>query len=107
MSLTVALNRKGEDYTGGGLCFDAIPGQDNTYVIDAGMGEAICFAGPLRHGGEEITSGTRLILVLFLYVEDFAYGGLLDRYVEHHGQQTRPGETEYVVYRQTTELMAI
>ena len=28
MSLTVALNRKGEDYTGGGLCFDAIPGQD-------------------------------------------------------------------------------
>ena len=114
MSLTVALNQKGEDYTGGGLCFDAIPGPEGSYVIDAELGQAVCFAGPLRHGGSEITSGTRLILVLFLYVEGFAYGGLLDSYVEQHGHQEAPQDDntggtggEYVVYRQTSDLMAI
>jgi hypothetical protein len=32
-----------------------------------------------------VTSGCRLILVLFLYIEGFAYGGLLDAYRAEHG----------------------
>ena len=117
MSLTIALNSKEEDYSGGGICFDAIPGPDETHVFDASTGHAIAFAGPLRHGGHAITRGERLILVLFLYVEDYAYGSLLETYIantrskreeeQELGGPHRQGRGEYVVYRQTTELMAI
>ena len=46
-------------------------------VINAPMGHAVAFAGPLKHAGFPITRGTRNILVLFLYVEDFHYGPFL------------------------------
>lgn len=81
-------------------------------------GQAVAFAGPLRHAGYPITAGTRLILVLFLYVEDFNYGP----YLQHACNATSakaaspcqskdairssgsaPGS--YVVYRETVELM--
>jgi hypothetical protein len=41
------------------------------------MGHAVAFAGPLKHAGFPITKGTRNILVLFLYVENFHYGPYL------------------------------
>lgn len=41
------------------------------------MGHAVMFAGPLKHAGYPITQGTRMILVLFLYIEDFHYGPYL------------------------------
>ena len=80
-----------------------------------------------------MTSGCRLILVLFLYIEGFAYGGLLDAYRAEHGCARRGVEPQsdthadlvvstegargggqrpsgddpggYVVYRQTVQLM--
>jgi hypothetical protein len=45
-------------------------------VVRAPRGCATVFAGPLRHGGAPIAAGVRVILVLFLYVEGFAYGAL-------------------------------
>jgi hypothetical protein len=48
-------------------------------VIDAEIGQAVAFAGPLKHAGYPITAGVRMILVLFLYVEDFHYGPYLTR----------------------------
>ena len=44
--------------------------------------------------GYPVTSGCRLILVLFLYVEDFAYGGLLDAYRAEHGCARRGVEPQ-------------
>ena len=46
-------------------------------VIEVHRGHATAFAGPLRHGGFEVTGGMRMILVLFLYVEGWPYGHLL------------------------------
>jgi hypothetical protein len=48
-------------------------------VIDAEIGQAVAFAGPLKHAGYPITAGVRMILVLFLYVEDFHYGPYLTK----------------------------
>ena len=62
--MTIALNSS-MDYTGGG-----------TYFVDLGralkieQGHYISFPGNLRHGGDPITSGTRYILAMFLYVCD-------------------------------------
>lgn len=122
LSFSVALNQRGVDYEGGGTCFDDIPGPDGSHVLDAEVGEALAFAGPLRHGGHPISSGERIILVLFLYIEGFPYGSYLGDYCAEHGlcggskeaqeaqQQKRVHQREadgYVVYRQTTELMAM
>ncbi|KAI2505577.1 hypothetical protein MHU86_8819 [Fragilaria crotonensis] len=49
-------------------------------VVDADQGHAVAFAGPLRHAGYPVTSGCRIILVLFLYAHEFAYGPLLEDY---------------------------
>eukprot|EP01046_Picozoa_sp_COSAG06_P059741 COSAG06_NODE_12461_length_1378_cov_3.037529_2_plen_117_part_00 len=59
-------------------------------MVDADIGHACAFAGPLRHAGYPITRGTRFILVLFCYVEGFAYGELVNDYVAKHGCDGRP-----------------
>jgi hypothetical protein len=56
-------------------------------VINADRGQAVAFAGPLRHAGYPVTKGCRIILVLFLYAEDFAYGKFLKAHVEEHGER--------------------
>ena len=53
-------------------------------MVDADIGHAVAFAGPLRHAGFPVTRGVRVILVLFLYVDGFSYGGCLREYVEEH-----------------------
>ncbi|KAH9125938.1 hypothetical protein AeMF1_003518 [Aphanomyces euteiches] len=100
-SAVVTLNR---GFEGGGTWFDAL-GQS----VDADVGHAVAFAGPLRHGGHPIMSGTRLILVLFLYVQDFAYGDYLHQAVDCHDGEATPEEKKdqgFVVYNQTVELVA-
>lgn len=68
----------------------------NTYVCAVGVsmgvstvwvcphGQAVLFAGPLRHAGYPIVRGTRVILVLFLYVHDFPYGDYIHAYEHAH-----------------------
>jgi hypothetical protein len=94
-------------------------------ALSAGAGEAMVFAGPLRHGGGVVTHGVRTVLVLFLYVEGFAYGGLLGHAAaaaaaaaaagergEGGGQEGSSSEgggssrqgREFVVYRETLAL---
>ena len=46
-------------------------------VVNADIGQAVLFAGPLKHAGYPISRGIRNILVLFLYVEGFHYGPYL------------------------------
>eukprot|EP00041_Stephanoeca_diplocostata_P031585 m.986613 g.986613 ORF g.986613 m.986613 type:complete len:558 (-) comp23990_c0_seq10:3517-5190(-) len=94
MSFTVALNsRHAGDFVGGGTWFESLGERKETpgtssggdgMVVDADKGEAVLFAGPLRHAGYPIVSGTRVILVLFLYVHDFPYGDYIHAY-----EQTR------------------
>ena len=86
MSFTLALNEQ-THYQGGGTWFEALgpTGQ----VVDAGIGRAIAFAGPLRHAGFPISEGTRTILVLFLYVEKFSYGDALQK-EKNRVQASRP-----------------
>ena len=53
----------------------------------------MAFAGPLRHGGHPITGGTRYILVLFMYVENFAYHSLLLSHCDRQeANETRESE---------------
>lgn len=101
-------------------------------VVDADCGHAVGFAGPLRHAGYPVRRGVRFILVLFLYVEGFAYGELLSRASEECARAA-DGEPErgaaradgpgtalkggaepkpsgdmpggFVVYQQTTDLV--
>ena len=82
MSFTVALNSSGEDFDGGGTWFEAL-GEEGM-VVEADRGQAVAFAGPLRHAGYPVTKGCRIILVLFLYIEDYAYGHFLDEYIQMH-----------------------
>lgn len=107
VSFTVALNPRapcsgksddlGDDaaFEGGGTWFEALGDDDGEVdfnsnknksgkVIDADVGHAIAFAGPLRHAGYPITKGCRIILVLFLYVDGFSYGHLLNDYIKEH-----------------------
>lgn len=92
MSFTVALNQRDTDcsdgagrgdFAGGGTWFEALGPAG--IVVDADIGCACAFAGPLRHAGYPITRGTRYILVLFCYVEDFPYGELVNDYVARYG----------------------
>jgi len=66
-------------------------------------GHVVAFAGPLRHGGFPVLSGTRYILVLFMYAEDFAYHEYLQQQQE---SRERSAASNYVVYRETLELMS-
>ena len=92
-------------------------------MVDAEVGHAVVFAGPLRHAGYPITRGTRFVLVLFLYIEGFPYGRLCEEYTRSQppaadcgdragaaaeAEGVRPsGDSPngYVVYKQTTELV--
>lgn len=47
--------------------------------MNAEVGQAVAFAGPLKHAGYPTTKGVRVILVLFLYVQDYHYGPHLSR----------------------------
>ena len=133
VSLSLALNpgeggEGGEgDFAGGGTWFEAL-GEERGQVVDAEVGHAVFFAGPLRHAGYPITRGTRFVLVLFLYIEGFPYGKLCEEYTRRlplvadcggggdDGRADAAGEAEgvrpsgdspngYVVYKQTTELV--
>jgi hypothetical protein len=131
-SFTLALNdgntSKNGNFEGGGTWFQALD-PPNGGVVNAGAGEAVAFAGPLRHAGYPITAGTRVILVLFLYVDGFSYGSLLTAAIEEYERNvnvatedvehnkagggedesdTLPSGTKkggFVVYRETVELM--
>ena len=118
ISFTVALNPI-HQYDGGGTWFEVL---DNPITAD--QGQAVAFAGPLRHGGYPISKGVRYILVLFLYIENFAYGQYISRdasdcairnkkSIDENGgneidkvtAETINNEKSYVVYRETVELM--
>jgi hypothetical protein len=72
-------------FEGGGTWFEALGSADMSgKVVDAQVGHAIAFAGPLRHAGYPVTRGCRVILVLFLYVDGFPYGRYLREYAEQH-----------------------
>ncbi len=62
-SLTLSLNDCGE-YSGGGTVFPT----KNNIVIRPKCGDFVVFRSSLPHGGLPITSGTRYIIVAFLYV---------------------------------------
>ncbi len=47
--------------------------------MNAEVGQAVAFAGPLKHAGYPTTKGVRVILVLFLYVERYHYGPYLNQ----------------------------
>jgi len=47
--------------------------------VNAEVGQAVAFAGPLKHAGYPTTKGVRVILVLFLYVEGYHYGPYLNQ----------------------------
>jgi hypothetical protein len=134
LSVSLSLNERGRDFDGGGLslrCFEGgagvSVGADEHGVLHAPEGCATAFMGPLRHGGASITRGVRVILVLFLYVENFAYGRLL-RHVDAASEGEAGSDAAsvaaatarqeaavtrreaaatrgYVVYRETVQLM--
>jgi len=143
MSFTVALNSRatccetGGDaaFEGGGTWFEALGDANKSgKVVDAEVGHAVAFAGPLRHAGYPVVKGCRVILVLFLYVDGFPYGHFLNDYMEQHNMcdtnacevvddekkedaksesshlQVRPsGDMPggFVVYNQTVELVSM
>jgi hypothetical protein len=74
----------------------SIGGSVGGCVVDADQGHAVAFAGPLRHAGYPVTSGCRIILVLFLYAQDYAYGPLLEEYCKNNNDNNHNSE------RQTT-----
>jgi len=93
VSFTVALNSASDNddttsstFEGGGTWFEALGDAKKTgKVVDADVGQAIAFAGPLRHAGFPVTKGVRVILVLFLYIDHFSYGAYLEKYSKEHG----------------------
>ncbi|CAE8647467.1 unnamed protein product, partial [Polarella glacialis] len=109
LSFSIALNDgdgEGDAFGGGGTWFKALGGR----VINAAAGKAVAFAGPLRHAGHPIERGTRFILVLFLYVEGFRYGELLDTVACAGGademlELEHPDPGGHVVYKETRDLV--
>jgi hypothetical protein len=65
------------DYKGGGTWFECLGPKG--LVVNADIGHAVIFAGPLKHAGFPISDGVRHVLVLFLYVEGFHYGPYLKK----------------------------
>lgn len=106
-------------YKGGGTWFESL--EESGKVINADIGQAVMFAGPLKHAGYPISQGIRNILVLFLYVEGFHYGRYLrdsrskvpenEAECSVHGvEEKRTSGAEkggFVVYRQTVELVSM
>ena len=140
VSFTVALNSNKSDnnnanngnssseFEGGGTWFEALGDSHKSgKVVDCDIGQCVAFAGPLRHAGFPVTSGTRFILVLFLYIDQFSYGSYLQNYDKSNTREkdgegkednsaiikqpkVRPsGDTlgGFVVYKQTVELVGM
>ena len=106
LSISLALNEGGGvDYSGGGTLVAALRDTPCGGVVEARTGHAVAFAGPLRHGGEAVTSGVRMVLVLFLYVEGWAYGKLLRHRPPAADGDSAAASRGYVVYRETSALM--
>ena len=99
-----------------GTLFHALGGK----VVDANQGQAIAFAGPLRHAGNPICSGTRVILVLFCYVYEYEYGSLIGYYnknndsdddkqindsLAENSDSINDDPNGYIVYNETYKLM--
>ncbi|KAL3907472.1 MAG: hypothetical protein SGILL_008860 [Bacillariaceae sp.] len=63
LSLTIALNDQSQ-YEGGGLYIHSTGD-----LLNGDAGTVLCFAGQLVHGGYPVTTGTRWILTVFLYVD--------------------------------------
>jgi hypothetical protein len=108
-SIVLSLNREGDAFSGGGTWFQALD-----RIVDADIGCAVAFAGLLRHAGASISRGTRMILVLFIYVEDFAYGQYLRQHDVNSVNSTQEERSKhvdashhssFVVYNQTVELV--
>ncbi len=73
-SFTIALNDR-TDYEGGGTRFERArkPGSSDPWkeeVLNADAGGVVAFAGKARHGGMQITAGTRYIIPLFCFVDE-------------------------------------
>ena len=73
-SFTIALNDM-SDYEGGGTRFERArrPGSSDPWkeeVLNADAGGVVAFAGKARHGGMQITAGTRYIIPLFCFVDE-------------------------------------
>lgn len=51
LSFTLALNERGVEFDGGGTWFEALGDDGVGAVVDADIGHAVAFAGPLRHAG--------------------------------------------------------
>ena len=82
ISVVVSLNSEGAGhYAGGGTWFECLG--ERGLVVNAEVGQAVAFAGPLKHAGFPTTKGVRVILVLFLYVEDYHYGPYLSAAKSH------------------------
>ena len=123
ISLSIALNNEGGDFEGGGLTIRALRGSgggggnDATATCTSGcrvsmngeisipIGHGVAFAGPLRHGGAKVISGTRFILVLFLFIENFEYGTYIEKAARILPLEGRDDDGGYVVYRETKSLM--
>lgn len=117
LSVILSLNSEQRgDYAGGGTWFE---GQGpNGLLVNAEIGRAVAFAGPLRHAGYPLSRGRRHVLVLFLYVQDFHYGPRLSlaKAVPEAKADCGAGDDRgilpsggekggFVVYRQTVELV--
>ena len=96
VSFTVALNSQNDSddssgvtaaaFEGGGTWFEALgDAHKSGRVVDADVGHAVAFAGPLRHAGFPVTRGCRVILVLFLYIDGFSYGKYIQDHIAKHG----------------------
>ena len=114
LSVTLPLDGSGEDdeaFTGGGTWFRALGEHNRGRVINAPAGHAVVFAGPLWHMGWPIRSGTRHILVMFLYVEGFNYGKLIGFDKQEacdHAAAGQAGDSKarsFVVYNETHKLL--
>ena len=103
VSLSLSSEEDGE-YRGGGLWLEQV-----AQAVSAPRGCCTIFAGPLRHGGAPITSGVRMILVLFLYVEGFRYGAFLEAAKKEKSLMSEGGgvgaQPALVVYRETVQLV--
>jgi len=101
VSLSLSSEEDG-DFAGGGLWLERIG-----LAVPAPRGCATIFAGPLRHGGAPITSGVRMILVLFLYVEGFSYGTYLETAKKAKSLLSNEPKSQpaLVVYRETVQLV--
>ncbi len=68
ITFIVSLNKKGEDFVGGGTLFEEWEELENgTLPVELEQGQALFFlGGEVRHAGAEISSGKRTLLVGFL-----------------------------------------